>query len=115
MLLHAAFLDTQVDYRAEMVLATGARCLVTLPPRTSAPERWAVLEGLACDRVAVSDSDAGLSASLRAGLSALPDNVSGTMVLLADMPEITSDDLCRVEGEFDGRRRKRVLVKIIGD
>lgn len=71
--------------------ATGAPVLVTLP---DAPHRrYGVLAGLDLHTVPVPHAAEGMNASLRAGLSALPKNAAGVMVVLADMPEITVDDL----------------------
>lgn len=69
-------------------LATGCPVVVTLPP--DRPARAASLEGLALTRVTVADTAEGLAASLRSGLR----GVSGpVLVLLADLPEIGTEDL----------------------
>jgi CTP:molybdopterin cytidylyltransferase MocA len=75
-------------------LATGAPVYVTT--RTDRPDRIAALAGLACDTltcVPVSDPDAGLSASLRAGVDALTPSIDGLMILLPDLPDIETSDL----------------------
>ncbi len=43
----------------------------------------------------------GLSTSLRAGLKALPDSVDGAVVLLGDMPRVTSALVTRLVAAFD--------------
>ncbi len=43
---------------------------------------------------------AGLSGSLRTGLAALPADAAGALVLLGDMPAVTTDDLDRLIGAF---------------
>jgi molybdenum cofactor cytidylyltransferase len=70
-------------------LATGAPVLVTLPP--DRPARAAALRGLGATLVPVPDAPLGLSASIRAGVAAAGDGP--LLVLLADLPEITSQDL----------------------
>ena len=65
------------------------------------------------------DHAAGLSTSLRAGLTSLPEDVDGAIILLADMPGITSSAIDRLIGAFrpagivvpvsDGRRGNPVL------
>lgn len=71
-------------------LATGARVIVALPP--DRPSRIAALAGMQVKQVIVSDPALGLSSSLKAGLAAIPPNAP-VLLLLADLPEITTDDL----------------------
>lgn len=52
----------------------------------------------------------GLSSSLRAGLSALPPNSDGALVLLADMPEIESSDLEALMAAFAAKDRQAICV-----
>lgn len=89
--------------RAEVALASMAPLFVTLPPRAAAPDRWASLDGLPLTRVTVPRPGDGLSASLAAGIAALPPEAPGVVVLLADMPEITADDLAALVADWDGR------------
>lgn len=74
--------------QAQAALSTGCRVLVTLPP--DRPERTVALEGLAVERRVVADAAEGMAASLRAGAEAVRGPL---LVLLADLPEITADDL----------------------
>ncbi|WP_444666034.1 nucleotidyltransferase family protein [Cereibacter changlensis] len=69
-------------------LATGARVLVALPP--DRPSRAAALEGLAVERITVAEAAEGMAAALRAGAAAVRGPL---MVLLGDLPEITTEDL----------------------
>jgi molybdenum cofactor cytidylyltransferase len=65
------------------------------------------------------DHAAGLSTSLRAGLMSLPEDVDGAVIVLADMPAITSATIDRLIGAFrpagivvpvsDGKRGNPVL------
>ena len=88
--------------RALAALQTGAPVFVTLP-HGDIP-RHAALKGLPITRVEV---DAGpMGASLGAGIAALPGDASGVLILLADMPDISSDDLSAVLNGFDGRARR---------
>jgi molybdenum cofactor cytidylyltransferase len=45
----------------------------------------------------------GMSASLRAGLAALPADRDGALILLGDMPEIAASDLAALIAAFAGR------------
>ncbi|MGB3390543.1 MAG: nucleotidyltransferase family protein [Pseudaminobacter sp.] len=46
------------------------------------------------------DFASGLSSSLKAGISALPADAAGALIVLGDMPGITTDDLNRVIDAF---------------
>ncbi|MFD1341818.1 nucleotidyltransferase family protein [Litorisediminicola beolgyonensis] len=83
---------------AEAALSVSRRVFVTLP----APEgaRGAALDGLDVTRVPVADRDLGMSASLRRGVAALPSDAAGVMILPADMPELTAEDLAALLAAF---------------
>jgi CTP:molybdopterin cytidylyltransferase MocA len=73
---------------------TSAPVLLALPP---APHpRHDAIAGLNVTAVAVPDAAEGMNASLRRVIAALPANTHAAMVLLADLPELTSDDLATV-------------------
>ena len=88
--------------RAAAALATGAQVYAALPPPALAPDRWQALDGLPLTRVAVPDAATGMAASIRAGIGALPRTARGVMVLLADMPEITTEDMRALIDRSDG-------------
>jgi CTP:molybdopterin cytidylyltransferase MocA len=75
---------------ATAALATGLPVSVALPP--DRPARAACLDGLAVTRVTVPDPASGMAASLTAGLAAVP-KAAAIMLLLADLPDITAEDL----------------------
>ena len=77
---------------ARAALATGWPVTVALPPDRSA--RAAALRGLAVTSVTVPNPALGMAASLVAGLRAMPPGP--VMLLLADLPEITAEDLLRM-------------------
>jgi molybdenum cofactor cytidylyltransferase len=79
--------------QAEVALMTGCPVVVTLPP--DRPARGAALKGLAVTQVEVAEAAQGLSVSLAAGLAAVAPG-HAALVLLADLPEITTDDLARM-------------------
>ncbi|KIN60887.1 4-diphosphocytidyl-2C-methyl-D-erythritol synthase [Sulfitobacter noctilucae] len=68
--------------------------LVALPPAPHA--RYAALAGLEVALVPVADAQEGMNASLRAAFAAVPIGAAQAMLLLADLPDITTDDLHRV-------------------
>lgn len=86
--------------QVQAALATGAPVLVTLPLDDTA--RRKVLAGMETTLRAI-DAGEGIAASLRAGAGwALERKARGLMILLADMPDITSDDIRRTAQDFDG-------------
>ncbi len=78
---------------ALQAVATGRRVLVTIPQDN--PLRRAALAGLGVSILPLHAHGEGMSASIRAGLEMAQD-ASGLMILPADMPEITQDDLNRM-------------------
>ncbi len=79
---------------ARRALATEAPVLVVLPP--DRPDRDRAVEGLDLIRVLAVEAAQGMTASLRAGLAALPPGATGVMVLPADMPDLDTPDLRRL-------------------
>ena len=80
---------------AERALQASAHVAVTLPPE--AQGRAQALDGLALTRLIVPDAAEGMAASLRKGAGwAMRLPVQVLMIVLPDMPEITSDDIKRL-------------------
>ena len=71
--------------------ATGLPVYVTLPGPDH-PRARLVRDGGGVP-VIVAHWAEGMSASIRAGIVALPDNTPGVMILPGDMPDLQSDDL----------------------
>ncbi len=72
-------------------IATGAPVYVTT--RSDRPARIEALAGLNVRQIAVNDPSQGLSASIRAGVAALPPDITALMILLPDLPDIETADL----------------------
>jgi len=83
---------------AETALKTGHPVYVALPQ--DARDRLNALSGLGVTQLEVESPEQGMSQSLRAGLRVLPHSVSGAMIMLADMPEITTSDLTTLADQF---------------
>ncbi|MBI1239386.1 MAG: NTP transferase domain-containing protein [Alphaproteobacteria bacterium] len=60
------------------------------------------------------DAASGLSASLRAGLGALPDECDGVLVCLGDMPEVTARDIDRLIAAFAPIEGRAICVPTRG-
>lgn len=82
--------------QASRALATGAPVYVTT--RADRPARISALAGLAVVQIAVADPAQGLSASIRAGVAALPAELTALMVLLPDLPDVEVSDIRAVIG-----------------
>ncbi len=68
--------------------------IVALPP---APHpRYEVLKGLDVLTEPIPNASEGMNASLRGALTRVPQKADAVMVLLSDLPELTSDDLLAV-------------------
>ena len=84
---------------AKRALATGHKVYVTLP---AAPHpRHGVLEDLDVTPVPVPDATLGMSFSLKGGVAHLPSGTEAALILLADMPDLTTGDMQSV---IDARR-----------
>ncbi len=78
---------------------TRGPVLVTLPPPPH--QRYDALDGLEADLLPVADADEGMNASLRRAFAALPADCTHAMLLLADLPDLTADDLATVADAVD--------------
>ena len=84
-------------------IATGLTTYVALSP--DHPARADAIEGLNAVRISVPDAADGMAMSLRGAIAALPAGHTGAMVVLADMPEITTDDMITLRDAFDADPR----------
>lgn len=75
---------------AQRALATGLPVTVALPP--DRPARAHAIAGLGATQITVPDPQNGMAASLCSGVASLPGGVA-VLMLLADLPEITTQDL----------------------
>ncbi len=71
--------------------ATRGAVIVMLPPEPHG--RYTCLEQSAALGVPVPDARVGMSASLKRGMQALPPGTRAAMILLPDLPDITSADI----------------------
>ena len=56
----------------------------------------------------------GMSASIRVGINALPDDCTGVLIVLGDMPSISSDILDRMITAFDANVPKTICIAAHG-
>ncbi len=81
--------------RSAMTALEVGPVIVSLPPRPHA--RYSALDGLDVQKVPIADAAEGMNASLRGALAQVDDAAPAVMVLLADLPELTSNDLRAVK------------------
>lgn len=85
------------------VLAAVEASAVTDILLVVAPEAQSVVEAAGPGRwraVTNSEADKGLASSLRAGITALPPTTDGALVILADMPGVSTELIARVMAAF---------------
>ena len=83
---------------AERALALSDDVIVTLPALDHA--RAQALDGLNLRLIPVPDAADGMSTSLRRAAESVPDDTGGLMILPADMPDLTEEDLHSVMQAF---------------
>ena len=88
-----------VRHVAEAALGSQARPVVVVTGHERARIARA-LEGLPVQFTHNNAFASGMASSLKAGLAALPKNVGGVLILLADMPHVSSELLDRIGAEF---------------
>jgi molybdenum cofactor cytidylyltransferase len=71
--------------------------------------RGSVLADRSVRQVAVPDASLGMASSIRAGLSALDPEVDAVLLMLADMPDLVSDDLSRLIAAFDPQEGREII------
>jgi molybdenum cofactor cytidylyltransferase len=67
------------------------------------------IAGIGVRQVVNADFASGLASSLKAGIAGLPKEAEGALVVLADMPEVTSADLDRMVAAFEKAEGRAVV------
>ena len=70
----------------------------------------AALQGSDVKTVRCADYAEGLSASLKTGIGALPEDCDAALICLGDMPDVTRAHMDRLIAAFDPRERRSVCV-----
>jgi molybdenum cofactor cytidylyltransferase len=98
-----------VRIAAESALKSSAS-LVRVVTGNLADRVGVALDGLAVERVHNPDFAEGLSTSLRAGLSGLPEDVDAAIILLGDMPGVDAAAIDRLIAAFDPANGALIVV-----
>ena len=93
----------------DAVLASRARPVLVVTGHRAA-EVQAALQGRAVRFVTAPDYATGLSASLRAGLGAVPANALAALVVLGDMPLVTTATIDRLIETYDPDEGRTIVV-----
>jgi CTP:molybdopterin cytidylyltransferase MocA len=107
--------------RAVRVLDDGGCTGVTVVLGARSAEAVSFLDGLGVDVVIAHDWEAGMSASLTAGLRGMPADADAALVLLVDLPDVSAEVVRRVldsatgsgslaRAAYDGRPGHPVLL-----
>lgn len=91
--------DMPLLRRAALIALKAGPVIVALPPEPHA--RYTALEGLPVQIIPVPDAAEGMNASLRAAMQHLPADASAVVILLADLPELTDDDIKKVSQSIE--------------
>lgn len=98
-----------VRHAAEAALASAASPVLVVTGYQEDEVRTA-LTGLAVSFVHNRDYAEGLSATLKAGISALPEDIPGALVLLGDMPQVECAHLDRLIAAFEEHGGQAIVV-----
>jgi molybdenum cofactor cytidylyltransferase len=96
-------------YVADAVLGSAARPVVVVTGN-GADEVRSMLVGRKVTFVHNPDFAAGLSASLRVGLTALPADCDGALVCLGDMPQVKPEQLDKLIAAFNPVEGRAIIV-----
>ncbi|MGR3659888.1 MAG: nucleotidyltransferase family protein [Paracoccaceae bacterium] len=91
--------------------ATGNPVYVTLPVGANA--RRTLIADQSIQIIEVADADSGMSASLRAWAGSKHSKDTGVMIVLADMPDLTPNDLKSLLTVF-AENRGKVIIRATG-
>lgn len=80
---------------------------VVLPADDSA--RRAIVDRAGATALPVDAGAPEMAASIRAGIAALPGDAPGVMILLADMPDLTAEDLTTLAATFGQHGGQRIV------
>lgn len=97
----------------EQALASKARPVLVVTGHQQGQVE-AALHGLDVTLVHNADFAEGLSTSLKAGLAALPAEIDGALICLADMPQVDHAMLDRLIDNFDSEQGALIVLPTIG-
>ncbi len=112
-LMHEVDGQPMIARTAEQIKAAGVSPLIVVTGH-DADKISHALSHLAVKFHHNPDHGQGLSASLRAGLEALPAEVDGVVVCLGDMPQVTTEHIDSLLQAFDPLEGRAICVPVFG-
>lgn len=103
--------ETLVHHAAKMATLSQLKPVVVVLGHEADAVR-AALDGLPVDFAVNPDFAQGLSTSLQAGIRALPPNIDGAAVILADMPDLDTSLLDRLHAAFEAEPAALAAVPV---
>lgn len=88
-----------LEDRIHMIFSAGAAPYVALP---DTPLKHELVAGASAIPVLVPSDGKGMGDSISAAVQALPSSITGILIMLSDLPDVTSDDLRALMARFDG-------------
>ncbi|MDA5094916.1 nucleotidyltransferase family protein [Aliiroseovarius sp. KMU-50] len=86
--------------RIETALATGLDLTVVLPQKKNAPHRWALIPNGNLNALPCLTAYLGMGEALATGFKSIGNSYDGVLVLLADMPDLTTLDIQEVARNY---------------
>jgi len=102
-----------VRHAVDAAAASGADPLLTVVGHDAGAVR-AALDGVETTIVDNADFSEGMSTSLKAGLAAVPEDAAGAIVLLGDMPHVTSAIVDRLIAAFAANPSAKAVAPTLG-
>lgn len=94
--------------RIDTILAAGAEPYVAV---LNEPRKTKLVDKASAIPVLISCATQGMGDSISAAVRALPDDITGILIMLSDLPDVTSDDLRALLSGFDGDTILRAATK----
>jgi molybdenum cofactor cytidylyltransferase len=101
-----------VAHVTDAALASRARPVIVVTGHAEAAVRQA-LEGRPVTFVHNPDYAQGISTSVRRGIAAVPQQVAGALVLLADMPRVSAVLIDKLIAAFEAQPDARAVVPVV--
>lgn len=103
--------DTLVRHAAKMAVLSQLKPVIVVLGHEAEQVR-AALDGLPVEFAVNPDFAQGLSTSLKAGVRALPENIDGAAVILADMPDLDTALIDRLYAAFEAEPAALAAVPV---
>ncbi|NDW52213.1 NTP transferase domain-containing protein [Aliiroseovarius sp. PrR006] len=97
-----------LEDRIHAIIASGTVPYVAIPDD---PQKSVMVEATSAVPVQISNDVHGMGDSISAAIRALPDTITGIMIMLSDLPDVTCGDLRGLMVRFDGKTILRAATE----